>query len=336
MSRILVFDLENKIAGEVHADVKRGWSINNGVDATFALADGEASKPFMQLGRMVFIDGNDRLPNWSGMIDTPWNAVSPVTVTAYDIPYLMAIRSAYSPSIEAGNIRTLVMKLITLANAPDDLYIREGEITDIGAEMSLPVTTTPLWGQLQTLLKNSRMELKIRSELTTDRRLLHFVDVQQVLGEVLPTVLQDGEGGNMQIVSASVDGDIWNAVEGVNDASSQTSKLYSAISINQESVNLWRLRNRVEQFATVSATALQTFADNFLAANGSPFINLQVAVRDADNLFSSIRLGNILTVRATKLILPGGQMGWSGQARIEAMIYDESANQITLALRGSL
>lgn len=336
MSRILVFDLENKVAGEVHANVTRGWSINDGVDATFALTDNEASKPFMQLGRMVFIDGNDKLPNWSGMIDTPWNAVSPVTVTAYDIPYLMAVRSAYFPSTEAGNIRTLVMKLITLANSLDDLYIREGEITDLGAEISLPVTTTPLWGQLQTLLKNSRMEMKIRSELNIERRLLHYVDVQQILGEELPTVLQDGDGGNMKIVSAVVDGDIWNAVEGVNDASSQTSKLYSNVSVDQESVNLWRLRNRVEQFTTASATELQTYADNFLAANSSPYLNLQVSVRDAANLFGSIRLGNILTVRATELKLPGGRMGWNGQARIEAMIYEESANQITLTLKGAL
>jgi len=123
---------------------------------------------------------------------------------------------------------------------------------------------------------------------------------------------------------------------GINNASTGSSRLTSQIVIDQASVDDYRMRNRVEQFNTASQSELQTYTDNFVKANGKPRLKLQVGVRDTKTLFSQVRLGNVFTVRATKVILPGGRKGWSGQARAWAMNYDESANQLTMELEGEL
>ncbi len=336
MSRILVFDLENRIAGEVHATVKRGWMISDGDSATFTLTDAEALLPCMQLGRMVFVDGAGKVPDWSGMIDTPWSAISPVVVTAYDIPYLMSRRCPFYADTQKGDTREVALRFVQLANQLGDLYLRQGEMATGDPEKSVEVNSTSDWAQLKALVTNAGMEMQFRSEINAERRLVHYLDLQKLLGSVTPVVLQDGDDGNMQIASASLDGEYWNAVMGINNASTTSSRLTSEIVIDQASVDDYRMRNRVEQFNTTSKSALQTYTENFVKANGKPTLKLEVGVRDTGNLFSQLRLGNVLTVRATKLILPGGRKGWSGQARVGAMNYDEGANQLTMALEGQL
>jgi len=214
MARILVFDLENRIAGEVHAAVNRGWAISDGDMATFTLTDVEALLPCMQLGRMVFVDGAGKVPNWSGMIDTPWSAVSPVVVTAYDIPYLMSRRCPYFADIQKGDVRKVALRFVQLANQLGDLFLREGEMVTGDPEKSVDVNSTSDWAQLKTLVTNAGMEIQFRSEINTERRLVHYLDLQKQLGSVTPVVLQDGDNGNMQIVNASLDGEYWNAVDG--------------------------------------------------------------------------------------------------------------------------
>jgi hypothetical protein len=332
----LVFDLENRLSGEVHAKVNRGWVISDGGNATFTLTDDEALLPCMQLGRMIYIDGAGEVPNWAGMIDTPWAAVSPVTVTAYEVPYLLSRRCAYFSDIRVGDTREVALRFVDLANMLGDTFIREGSIQTGDADRSVPVDSTPDWEQLKKLVANAGMEMMFRSELDSEHRLVHYIDIQKLLGVMTQVVLQDGEGANMKINQGALDGEIWNAVMGVNNASTSAGEIHSDKVIDQESVDLYRARNKVAQFNTGSKSALQTYTENFVAANGKPMVTLGVSIKDNPPLFSQLRLGNVVKVRATQLILPGGRRGWSGFGRILGMTYDEGLNQVTMALVGAL
>lgn len=336
MSRILVFDLENRLAGEIHAKVNRGWTISDGGQTTFNLSDAEALLPCMQLGRMIFIDGAGELPDWAGMIDTPWGAASPVQVTAYDVPYLLSRRCPYFANSKTGNTRAIALHLVELANQLGDLYVREGNIQVGDVDKSVAINTTSSWEQIQELVANAGMEMQFRSEIDSEKRLVHYLDIQKPLGLMTQVVLQDGEKGNMKIDQASLDGEFWNAVMGTNNSSTNSTMLTSQIVIDQESVDLFRMRNKVEQFDTSSKSILQAYTENFLAANGKPILTLGVSIRAQTGLFSQLRLGNVVKIRATQIILPGGKRGWNGLARIWGMAYDESINQLTMSLAGAL
>lgn len=336
MSRILVFDLENRIAGEVHARVNRGWVISDGGNATFNLPDKEALKPWMQLGRMIYIDGGGKVPNWAGMIDTPWNAVSPIQVTAYEVPYLLSRSCPFYADVRIGDVREISLRFIELANQVGDTFIREGEIVTGDTDKTIPVNTTSNWEQLNKLVTNAGMEMQIRSEVNNERRLIHYLDIKQQLGLPTQVVLQDGENANMKVNQASLQGEFWNEVLGVNNASTNTGSLTSERVVDQESIDKYRRRTKVLQFNTASLSDLQTFTQNYVNAIGKPTIKLQVSVRDVAGLFAKLRLGNTVNVRATRMILPGSRKGWSGLARITAMSYDEGINQISMNIEGAL
>jgi len=344
MSRILVFDLENKPAGEIHANVTRGWAISGGDKSTFTLTNDEAALPFLQIGRMVYVDGgvneadgSKKLPNWAGMIDTPWVATSPVSVTAYDPPYLMSIRSAYGPDLRTGDTGTIALRFLELANQLGDLYLRAGDIEFGDSVKEYPVVSSKTdWAQLAQLALDYGMEIQFRPEIDNENRLLIYVDLKRTLGAATQIILKDGDGGNMQIQEAALDGVIMNAVKGHNSASTEAGRKYSDIEKNQESIDLYRTRNAIVQFNTTGDSDLQELTKNYVAANGKPYLNLKIAVRDAPLVFSHLRLGNIVSVNAANIILPGGIKGWTGQARIEAMTYDEGINQVTMTMKGSL
>ncbi len=336
MSRILVFDLENRISGEVHAKVNRGWMIADGGSATFTLSDDEALLPCMQLGRMVFVDGGGLLPNWAGMIDTPWGASSPVSITAYDVPYMLSRRCLYVADQMLGNTREIALRIVAMAHQPGDLYIREGDMQDWDAEKMVEVGTTAAWEELKKMVADAGMEMAFRSEIDSERRLVHYLDIQKTLGIATQLVLQDGEGGNVTFGSATVDGEFWNAVMGINSGSTGANQLSSDVVHDTESEEAYRVRNKVMQFTTASKTDLKAFTENYVAANGKPMVTLRVKVRDAGDTFSQLRLGNTLAVRATNLILPGGKRGWTGPGRILGMNYDEGSNQISMTLTGAL
>lgn len=336
MSRILVFDKENKQAGEVHAVVTRGWAISDGGSSQFVLANDEALKPWVQLGRMIWIDGDDKVPNWAGVIDTPWSMVSPVTVTAYDVPYLLSRRCPYKIDVQEGDTRKLALRFLELNTQLGDDWIREGEIASGDASRRLEITTGTLWDQLKAMVTNAGMELSFRSEKTADKRLVHYLDIKRMFGVISQVVLQDGEGGNMQVQGAALDGEFYNSVIGFNNSSTSSSRMYTEVMRDQDSIDLFGLRNKAVQFATNSQSELDQYVKNYLTANGRPKVKITVGVRDVEGLFAQIRLGNMLTVRATNLVLPGGRSGWSGQARVGAMTYNEATNQLALTLEGEL
>ena len=343
MSRILIFDLENKLAGEVHGNATRGWAISNGMDVSLTLSRDAALKPCLELGRMIYIDGgvnadgSKKLPNWAGMIDTPWSGIAPVKVTAYDIPYLMAISMPWGNDSRSGNSGLLGMRFVELANQPGDLFLREGEVESDGIERVMKVVNTKTnWAQLAEHAAAYGLEMQFRPEMSADNRLEIYVDIKKRLGQATQVILQDGEGGNMTVLEASVLGEIVNAAKGYNDASTETGKLYTDVLLDQESIDRYRIRNRLMQFKTASATDLETNVKSFLGANSKPYLQMKVAINDANGIFSYLRNGNELQMRATQIVLPGGRAGWSGMVRISAMQYDEGANQVTMTVLGSL
>lgn len=336
MSRILVFDLENKVSAEVHGFCNRGWAINEGGKAEITLSEKEALSPHLQIGRMVYVDGTGQgLPNWAGMIDTPWSAISPIKISAYDPNSLLAMRQPWSADSRKDDNASLAVRFIDLANQLGDLYLREGNIDHGSGTSHREINNSQSnWSQLSDLLKDTDLELQFRPEMDKDRRLIIYVDIKQSLGTDCNAVLQDGSSPNMQVLDATVDGDIINSALATNKASTATNKIKTNIFYDDESAKKYRERNQVLQFDTQSKSDLENFVKNYLVENSSPYLKLKVGVLTGH--FDSLRLGNTLKVRATKIVLPGGRRGWSGEMRINAMNYQEETKQMIIEMVSKL
>ncbi len=334
VSRILVFDLNHYTAGELHGVCSRGWAISDGGSTSLQLSARAAANQWLKIGRMVYID-HEKLPAWAGVIDTPWGALPPVQVTAYDIPYLLSLRSPDSTFYLQGTISEIVQQLVNIANGQEDMFIREGNVVIDSTVRELEIEPKPLWEQLQGFLESVGMEIHFYPEIENHQLVLYY-DIQPQLGEDTGVILQDGKRGNCTIKAANVDNEIWNQVIGFTDQSTQESRLVVGPLSDEDSIQKYGLRNNVQVFKDKNESELEEATFSYLEKYRSPILNLTIEVADQGEIFRFLRPGNVFRVRATQMVLPGGQLGWEGDLRIKAMAYDEKRNVVNFSAEGSL
>lgn len=333
MSRVLVFDLDNRQVDEFSAICQRGWTISDGGSTTLTLDKKAARKTSLDFGRMIFVD-HPQLPGWAGMIDTPWGASAPVTISVYDVPYLLRVKP-YGVDLRSGNLRVLAGRFLTLAGQLTNHGIQLGDIADTEEKSNYPVETTAIWDQIKNLATVTNTEIQFRSQIdVSDRRLVHYLDMLPTLGKETDLVLFDGQKGNSTFGDAKIDGDFKNAIRGTSSASTGGGKTTSDIIRDDESITRWRLRNDVVQFNFSAKSDLNAAAQAAISSNGRPTLAFTARALVDKIDASKLRLGNTVEVRASRLRLPRGEKGWKGQVRITAMSFDETSNTITMAVKG--
>ena len=335
MSRVIVFGLNNQSVGEVRGICKIGWAISGGGNSNLVLPEEMAAKSWIQLGQCVYIERKG-LPGWAGVIDCPWGAIPPVTLTVYDIPYLLSLRAPEEAVTLNGTISELVIQMIAMANGFEDLFIEVGKIDKDKTAREFEVDESPIWGQIQKLVTDAGMELMFRSMIGADNKLVTYIDVMTLLGKDTGFILQDGEKGNCSITEAKVDGDIWNRVIGQTGESTKPSQLVSGPIFDRASMRKYRLRNTLTTLESLDQSELDEDTANFLEYYKAPRVILTVEVRDSGAAFGHLRLGNTVRIRSTRLVLPGGRRGWEGEARITAMVFDESRGMVSMTVEGEL
>lgn len=336
MSRILVFDATNRVAGELSARVDRGWmitgnpSVTGGGSTTLTLSEAQASKPYWQFGRMIMIV-HPKLPVWVGMIDPPWNVAPPVSLAAYNAEYLLSLRAPEETSFFTGAVGEIAGRMLEKFNQGEDLFVRLGDTARADPtprEETLDGRT--YWEQLVKLLERSGCEMTTRAVRDADGRLIVYLDIAQRLGEEDGFLFSDGLGGNATFDQAVIDSEIVNRVVGIGDEISEESRLRTPPFQDTASSAVYRMRSRIVQFRDVREQAtLNRYAEIYLASRASPRFQFAMRVQDQGEAFQHIRLGNVVMVHFARAILPGGVRGWRGRARILAMAYDEASNTLT-------
>ena len=335
MSRIVVFGLNNQSVGEIRAVAKIGWAISGGGSLNLVLPADMAAQSWIQLGQCVYIE-HKGLPGWAGVIDCPWGAIPPVTLTVYDIPYLLSLRAPEEAVTLSGTISELVIQMIAMANGFEDLFIQVGKIDKDKTVREFEVDESPIWEQIQKLVQDAGMELMFRSMIGADNKLVTYIDVMTTLGKDTGFILQDGEKGNCNITGATVDGDIWNRVIGQTGESTKPSQLVSGPVFDRASMRKYRLRNTLTTLESLDQSELDEDLANYLAYYKAPRITLTVEIRLSGVAFGHLRLGNTVRIRSTRVVLPGGIKGWDGEARITAMVFDESRGLVSMTVEGEL
>jgi len=341
VSRIVVFDLQNRAAGSFNATCNRGWMVygNPGVDGagqtTVTVPDSVMSQDWLQLGRLVLIQ-RPPLPDWAGVIDTPWTATLPGGLTLYNIEYLFSLRSPERGYHFVGSIGSIVREMIRIMNSQEDMFLSLGE--DSGAQASFDETLDQrtLWDQLIPILERSGHEMVMRPERIAGQPLRIYADVGVELGIDTGFLLQDNEqGANMKVVSAVVNGKIQNRLMGVSGQSTADQQLVTDVLEDQDSQDLYRTRSATLQFRNITQlTTLNGYTQTSLDQSKQPYIDMTVEAFDVGDTFTHLRPGNKLLARSSKVFLPAGVRGKILSVRILAMALDEEKNTVLMKIRG--
>lgn len=341
MSRIRVFDLHGVNVAEFTGFCSRGYSlagnasVTPGGSATVNVSDDVAENDWLQLGRILLVE-HPKLPPWAGMIDTPWKATSPVQITAYNAEYLLSLRTPDNPFTLGGSVFDIAAQLLNLANGQEEMYVRMGETRGNGGSRLENISQRPIWAQLNDILTRAGVEMVTRPDGNGDR-LYIYLDFAPTVGQDTGFLLHDGQGANMQINEARVDGVIVNRLIGIGAQSTASSQKITPAFVDIESRNTYRLRSQVVQYASaIDDATLQNNALADLAYRKRPRLLLRVSVLDVEDTFSNLRPGNTMLLHAANLSLPGGVKGFRGNARILAMDYNEEGNSVSMNLEAAL
>lgn len=340
MSRVVVYDRNNYSAGEFRATVNRGWqllgspSTSGGASVSIKLPDLVAEKTWLNFGGLISVE-HPTLPPWVGFVDPPWSATLPVNMIAYDAHYALQLRTPDAPINLIGAPATIIEQALEIANRQEDLFIRLGEVQGISSgQITKLFEQRPLWEQIANFAVEQGIEMILRPR-RENKRLIFYLDLSAQFGQEVSYVLHDGARGNMRILSATVEGPIYNRVIGIGSQSANLGRLSTTAQVDGASKSAYRLRSWVEQFRDVSAQAiLNAKRDVFLKNFAAPRLKLQMEIKE--DAFPFLRLGNRIPTRCSSLWLPGGRRGWTGNMRLMAMAYDEDRNVVTTEMEAKL
>lgn len=343
MSRVVVLGLDNASQDQFDAICTLGYSLGGnpstqpGSSTTVRIPASMYRKTTLNFGRAVVIQPED-LPPYFGIIDTPWNAIKPVTMTIYDVEYLMSLRSPEAPIKLTGSVDRIMSQMIALLNYQEDLNIRMGNVGEVdktSREETLDGRT--YWEQFQALALRSGTEFVFRPERGADKRWYLYLDLAKSAGVDTDFLLSDGDRGNMKVTAATVKGEIVNRVIGISSQSTQQSRLMTAPLVNEESIRQHRMRNKTVQFRDVTdIKTLTRNTQNSLDASSFGYLEMAVQVQNIDHAFLHLRQGNRAMVHASTIVLPGGIQGWRGKAKMTKLVFLEATKSVAMNITGAL
>lgn len=340
--KFTVYGLNHVARGEFTGIASPGWVLGGspvvspGGSIRVTIPDSVAGKEWMQLGNLAVTRPHPDLPLWAGVLDTPWTPALPAAVTIYDIGYLLRLRTPDAPMLATGSAEAILGKMVELANAQEEMFLRIGTVNNINTiAREESIKQTNVWDQLQQFAVRTATEFVTRPALENGR-LTTYIDLAGAHGANTNYLLYDGEGGNMTITGATIDGQIYNRVIGVGTQSTAASRLQSDPYVDVDSISRYRLRSLVKQFDVKTSAVLAENTRVALADAKSPYLKMDVKISNHDHVFRLLRLGNIFMTHASALYLPGGQRGWKGWTRLYAMTYNEPDQSVTMTLTGVL
>ena len=342
MSRILVFDQDNRAVDEFVATADRGYLLygNPSVSGelqtklTIGLADFTSH---MQFGRCVLVE-HPSLPPWMGVIDPPWKATLPVQATVYGAAYLLALRVPDAQRTLTGSISSIIGQMIGEANMQSDLYVRLGEVSNVdGTTRQETLTQKSVWEQIRAFCERTATEVILRPELVNGQLYL-YLDLSSNAGVDTGYLLHDGAQSNFEITNANVDGSLRNRIIGTGTQSTAQSRIQAGPFTDEEMSGVMRLRSDVVQFrdATVlsdlekkTQTHLEISAHPRLVVSGNVLLSDAQAARN-------LRLGNWYAMHLSEVYLAGGVHGWRGSMRVVKFFVEEDRNAANVTMEAFL
>ena len=330
MSKVVAYDGYSGTAlGEILCSPNRAWLLNEYSQANFTLdiAYARSIRTLLKPGNLIMITHPD-LPAWAGVIDLPveW-ADGTVTLHAYSAEYMLTenwrIGDGVKRTGQAGKIFT---DIINLANKPEDLLFRMGDVFMGGSTRTETVDCVGLYSEINRIAARTGFEWCITPVLDDYNRLSFRASWYEFIGIRREDYLLDDRNTKVASTPLTEKGPILNNVIGIGTQTTtgSTPKYQYNDTASQAA---FRMRCASVSFdGDKTAGTLETNTKNYVAKNSRPRNVLSLSALNIDNLYKKLAVGD--TVRVIKNNV--GMVGIDTYSRITGLQYDEPKEEVSL------
>lgn len=245
--RVVLGDRFGRVLTEIQPDIGRiSWRLNDVGKVSFLLrtADPKATEHNLRFGNRIYIDFDNGLPAWGGVIDVPrsWGA-GVVRVNAYSGEYILSHRQTVKErKFESQTAGEIFKALILEANLQEDTGIVPNDIWTGGAAYSMSFHYANLLTAIRDELckKLSGAEFAILPQLA-DGRIYFAADFYEDRGRTLQNVVLI-EGHNTANESLIEQGPIVNWVQAAGSGNSWGDDRLTSQVLDPDSIAIYGLR----------------------------------------------------------------------------------------------
>ncbi len=334
--RVLIGDRFGRILTEVVAGVDPVAWILNGIGKTaisLATSNAKATEEYLRIGNRVYMEMDEGLPAWGGVLDMPrtWGG-GVVTTTCYGIEHLMKYRcTGKNDAFYERPAGYIYRELLRREEAQDPLGVTIGEIWMGGRPHWPRYHGKSLWYVLDYSLR--RMErCDFRFVPYIDNGHIRFrADFHQVAGEDKSGKLALIEGRNTAAgLRMQEQGGVINQHFAAGEGSTWGTERLVMAARATESMAKYGLRETFKVYSGVSVqSTLEMHARNVLDTNSEPrgIFSLEVTNHDPA-MFSAYGLGDTVAC-----VLPSyGFGGFDGTLRVLAREFDPETGNCRLVV----
>jgi len=333
--RVRIFDRQGYPLAEFQTLVERSWVIGDEGRAQFSYPSRKTdvvNEKVLQFGNWLLVE-NDSLPPWVGVLDVPreWEARD-VTVSAYTPERVFSWRIGPPEEVIDTSAGDIFETLIQRTNEAETTILRVGSIYKDG-DLEITLNPHPYSDDLLDIYDRSGQEYGWRP-VVKNGKLLVYADWVEKLGAETQSILQSGEGGNLEASNKMLveDAPIVNSFFAFGDGETWKSRPQETVT-DASSIQKYGLREYAEEMQGVkNADTLRENAQERLDSTKEPDRLFGVTALNLDDTFSSIDLGNTMKLRFEKIGFSTG-VEYETDIRIVGMDYNPlEANKIEMVV----
>lgn len=335
-SEVTMYTFDGKLIAELQTYTRRFWARNDlgGATIWISVNDRNYSDQLLQIGNRVVIE-HDRLPIWAGELVAPQtNYAGVVELNAQSGEgalknAILQNRRDYK-STPASVIRALIQDV----NEQGDLFIREGTLDDMPFNVRAHGNLNTAYDVLQKLIKDKGGNWWVEPKIDANGRLIfqvNYSDVRGIRYNDYPVLMegQNIEEGSrpLMVTQSNPINSVIAVSRSIGNKASIVGRADDTASIAKIGLRQTLIDSEAEDISGVNADAARHLLIN---KNGTRLFNVTAA--NQGDLFSFMKLGNIMPLEVSSVGFSDGQRGLSTFVKINGIAYYDLENTAPLTL----
>jgi len=320
---------------ELDTYFRRTWKLNEYGEGEFYLSveDAKAVYDNLKFGNLVYAE-HEKLPAWGGVIYTPreWKDFNQIKVNCYSAEYLLKFRS--TPMVlKLENPPGLIYKglIENLYPTLEPLPVAVGSIWGGGDGQKITFNFAEIYESIRKLAEDTGYEFDLTPAIDQLGRLYFKANWYELKGITRQFRLYEDKHLELNSTPMVEQGDIATYVIGYGKGSTWSTKPISELS-DLSAINENGLVAKVIGFEDGEKAQLPGNVRAQLDYLKYPRKSFDLNILDEGDAFYNVNVGDILPLELYSCGFTTGQLGYSGNARVMGMTYDEQSNKLEVVM----
>lgn len=341
-SEITAFDKNGNYLDVLTSGVAtvRGWCLNDFERCEWEMStrDPHCTERNTRMGNLVRVahipnenpagSALGHLPDWYGVILPPyfWNeAAGTYKLTAYSLEYILQFRPM--PYVHVKGTQAKVFRdMLNYANRIRGTFIHPGHIEDDKEDLPTDLSLS-MYEHLKDMEEQAGIDWSVTGDIDASGRLQAYANLYHHKGRYTRQVLRTGVNVRLKDQIVTGQGEIVNHVFGY--AGSFEAGMKPREARDPASISKYGEWAKNEIFSSQTG-GLQQAARTSLAKSKEPQAIINVVALNSGSTFSYLDTGHTWDVAVHDAGFFSGQLGFTGQARILSMKYDDLPDEVDL------